>query len=113
MNYYGPLTFSQTKIKFPKIVTDINNILLRFNNKIKLPSLQGMVYGIHTTEDDKLHNPTDASVGFECRYKLENDDTIYNISINLWYNNGKLNRKDGTSAVIIYGICKLHEELGE
>ena len=46
MNYYGPLTFSQTKIKFPKIVTDINNILLRFNNKIKLPSLQGMVYGM-------------------------------------------------------------------
>ena len=68
MDYISSMKFEDVKIRFPRLAEDINNVLIRYDNRILLESIKGYCYGIHTLNGE-LHNSDGTCVIFECIYK--------------------------------------------
>jgi hypothetical protein len=100
------MKFEDVKIRFPRLAEDINNVLLRYDNRILPDSIKGYCYGIHTLNGE-LHNSDGTRVIFECSYKRSTFEDI--LEIHLYYNKGRLHRKF-FPAVVIPENRNLYEE---
>lgn len=95
--------YSEAQYNYKKLADDIVSILTEFTSKkIDLTSIKGPITGVKFNSKHKLETVEGDSVLFNCHYKLQNDNKINFVTINLYYKNGKLHRDGGLFAVMIF-----------
>lgn len=99
--------FGESKSNIIILRNDIIEVLLRFNQKILEHSISGFISEIKIDKDSgKLYSDVESPITFRCHYRLKDYSVSKdsdNLTMYLWYNNGKLHRNGDSPAVILCG----------